>query len=304
MTVVGVGVIAFATLEACSSFSGTSTPEPEAGAPTDAAGNPTDGPADGPSEASPLRCKSPGSPTTIGFYDEEKKRFELFSKNAVEDPALAFNSGTTEMNLQPIAAHATGQGDIVGWYSQATRRLTTLAQNKMNATTKTSAVVGSAGPLWRPFIGDWNKDGASDLGLFDPATRDVLLPEPDAGASFAFGGTVFDARPLAGDWNGDGQDGIGLFLPNEGAIILKQVAAGGAEDLKIQTNHKGLSVWPMAGDWDGCGPVRPGLYDSVSATVYLLRENKDGTAEDVIKLPSSYEGSARRPIAGRWQPPP
>jgi len=111
-----------------------------------------------------------------------------------------------------------------------------------------------------------------------------------------------EGRPIAGDWDGDGIDGIGLFLVDSGIVFLKNVADNGVGDIEIATAHKGPNVWPIAGDWDGCGPVRVGLYDDTTGTVYLLRANATGAQEDVIPF-STYKGTGRVPIAGRWLKP-
>lgn len=232
---------------------------------------------------------------------------DLFSENAVglPSPTLTVAAATG----MPIAGHWTTSAsgaDTVGWQSGQPYFL--LSKNNATAA-QTTFLWGDANPK-RPLAGDWDGDGASEVGLFiqesgafflkktndagDAADNDLAAP------AFSLGAGAIDARPLAGDWNGDGKDGVGIFVPADGVFFLKNDLTNGNADITISTTHKGPSFWPIAGDWDGCGPVRPGLYDTVTGTFFLLRKRQTGAEEGAFTFTSIAGKAGIFPIAGKW----
>jgi hypothetical protein len=245
--------------------------------------------------------------TTVGLFDAVAGRFDLFAENAVGLPSPTLTvAGATGM---PIGGHwkTTANGaDTVGWQSGQSYFL--LATNTATAA-QTTLLWGDANPK-RPLAGDWDGDGASEVGFFAKESGAFFLKKTNdtgdaadddlAAPLFSLGAPNIDARPLAGDWNGDGKDGVGVFVPADGLFYLKNDLANGNADFTISTSHKGPSFWPIAGDWDGCGPVRPGLYDTVTGTFYLLRERETGAQEDTFTFASIAGKTNIFPIAGKW----
>ena len=65
---------------------------------------------------------------------------------------------------------------------------------------------GAAGAGWEPLAGDWNGDGVSGVGLYDPKASEFYLTNSFSTgyAQETFGFDPAGWIPIAGDWTGDG----------------------------------------------------------------------------------------------------
>jgi hypothetical protein len=98
-----------------------------------------------------------------------------------------------------------------------------------------------------PFVGDFDGDGADEVGLHRVATGRVFLRNSlspgDAEFEFVYGDAGDHA--LAGDWDGDGVETVGLFRPATGLYYLNNTNSGGGADATIAYGAR--RMLPIAG---------------------------------------------------------
>ena len=106
-----------------------------------------------------------------------------------------------------------------------------------------------------PIAGDWNGDGTTSVGVFDPSTATFYLRNTNGPGGvdytpFQFGGKNW--IPVVGDWNGDGKDSVGVVDPSTGAWYLRNELSSGSPD--AGQFQYGAAGWkPLAGDFAGPG---------------------------------------------------
>ena len=108
-----------------------------------------------------------------------------------------------------------------------------------------------------PVTGDWNGDGATDIGWFRDGEWSLRLG-PDRVERFRYGRD--DDLPITGDWDGDGVDTIGIVRAG-GQWHLRDSHSGGAADRVFtygRVGTRGEDV-PLVGDWDGDGRDTVGI---------------------------------------------
>jgi hypothetical protein len=114
-----------------------------------------------------------------------------------------------------------------------------------------------------PVAGDWDGDGAWEVGVHRPAAAAFVLRAADGSTTRALLGDADDV-PVTGDWNGDATTDVGVYdvatatftlrvVDDEGLAWTAQVRFGEPGDL------------PVAGDWDGNGRTDLGAWDPVTA---------------------------------------
>ena len=85
-------------------------------------------------------------------------------------------------------------------------------------------IMGAPGDL--PISGDWNGDGADEVGLFRPTTNVFYLDVNGNGIIDLQNGDLQYLMgapgdlPITGDWNGNGADEVGLFRPSTNLFYL------------------------------------------------------------------------------------
>jgi len=151
-----------------------------------------------------------------------------------------------------------------------------------------------------PIAGDWDGDGVTDLGWYDPVLHEfeLLLDRkdgvPDVRVHVATGRPWL--RPVVGDWDGDHKADLGLYDPLERRIMLLSPSRDGSIFRVLQLGpRREFDLRPFAGDWDGDGVDELGLYDQDDRTIHLLPSKGTGGREVVLH---SNERSRRlRPVA-------
>lgn len=141
-----------------------------------------------------------------------------------------------------------------------------------------------------PVVGDWDGDGATNLGIWRQKRRVFRLQTPTGIVKVKYG-TKTD-RAISGDWDGDGIDQVGVYSSSVGTFFLRQpdgsstsVLLGDADDL------------PVTGDWDGNGVSDLGVFDPGTATFTLRLV--DANAQVVTStLPLGVPGDL--PVTGDW----
>jgi hypothetical protein len=152
-------------------------------------------------------------------------------------------------------------------------------------------------PGEKKVTGDWDGNGTTTLGSYDPATGKWKLRNSNTTGpseiSFGYGGNPWTV-PVTGDWDGNGTTTIGVYNPTTGTWRLKNSNSAGNADVEVQ--YGGSQFIPVTGDWDGNKTTTIGLYEPNSGSWQLRNENKPGNPEIVVQ----YGGSQFTPITGDW----
>src|SRR5262249_61328738 len=110
--------------------------------------------------------------------------------------------------------------------------------------------VDAPGPGVIPLAGDWDGDGKTTVGLYDPATSTFYLKNRLSGRGFdvvlAFGPAGGGWLPLAGDWDGDGKTTGGLYHTARGHFSLKNSPTRGISGLPLRLGHPPPSRLPIS----------------------------------------------------------
>lgn len=152
-----------------------------------------------------------------------------------------------------------------------------------------------------PLAGDWNGDGRSTIGTWNPANgqlrlKNTLAPGP-ANVTFTLAARR-GAIPLAGDWDRNGRDSVGWYDPKTAKFELRNALSSGRSDVSFRYGPPNGNWLPITGDWDGDGRDTVGLYDPATATFHL--KNRFQGSKDDIKFVFGPAGNTWLPIAGDW----
>jgi stage II sporulation protein D len=169
--------------------------------------------------------------------------------------------------------------------------------------TITAARIGGAGA--QPLVGDWDGDGADQLGWFRNGRVSLAMTGPSGPwvSRFRYG-TAGDVA-VVGDWDGDGDDDLGVF--RDGTWLLRNGFA--ADGARTTIAYGAAGDKPVVGSWNGTttgiGVVRGNrwrLRDTVTAGP-TQRSFRYGRATDVPVV-GSWKGTSRTGIgvqrAGHW----
>jgi len=195
------------------------------------------------------------STTGLYNYSASTQTFTFRNSNTTIPtyPDLITPSTPISSTTIPITGDWDGDGIVTpGFYDPATGMWQLL-----NYTAKTdeyvlgpSFVYGSGHPTWLPIAGDWNNDGATTIGLYDPSTGTWHLRNTNSAGdddlTFTFGPTNSTQMPVTGDWNGDGITTVGLYNSSTGAWSLRNANSTGGTDVSVTTANGQL---PVTGHW-------------------------------------------------------
>jgi hypothetical protein len=160
-------------------------------------------------------------------------------------------------------------------------------------------VYGQQGDI--PVVGDWNGDGTTTIGIYEPDTGTWKLRNTNAPGApdylFAYGGAP-GTVPVTGDWDGNGTTTIGVVEKSGGVLVwkLRNENSGGGPDAGVFP-FGAAGYKPVTGDWNSDGVTTAGVVDPVTSHWYLRNENSPG-GPDAGSFVFS-EGSAT-PLAGNW----
>lgn len=139
--------------------------------------------------------------------------------------------------------------------------------------TSFSCAFAAGQPAARWIYGDWDGDGAREVGKYVPALDAFLL---DANGNGLWDGVAGGDRlaqvaiaagpgePLVGDWNGDGSDDVGktvgarAFLDANGTLRWEGLAGG---DVNALFAPSVVDAGFVAGDWTGDGRDQLARYE-------------------------------------------
>jgi parallel beta-helix repeat protein len=203
--------------------------------------------------------------TTIGVVDPATMTWYLRNSNSPGAPDIpAFQYG--QPGDIPVVGDWNGDGiDTIGVVrpNTATGTLTWFLRNENSPGAPDITPFAYGAASWVPVAGDWNGDGVTTVGAFDPIGQFGKAPatwylrnENSAGAAditpFAFGAAGW--KPVVGDWDGNGTTTVGVFDPvgefgqPPATWYLRNSNSAGAAN--ITPFSYGAGSWtPVAGDW-------------------------------------------------------
>lgn len=157
--------------------------------------------------------------------------------------------------------------------------------------------LGEPGDL--PVAGDWDGDGATDVGVFRPARSEFHLRLGSGDVVIVRGGNQGDL-PVAGDWDGDGFDTLGLFRNGGRAgqsffLTNTHVQDSDNPDFDIVVAAGQPGDLPLAGDWDDNGLDTVGFFRPSAATFFEINDFAAGV--DTVFL---FGADGDLPLAGDW----
>lgn len=144
-------------------------------------------------------------------------------------------------------------------------------------TTKTYDVPVVIGFGWKgtePIVGDWNGDGFKEVGIYNRAGSNFLIPSFNERGYEIIGLGWAGVTPLCGDFDGDGDDDVGVY-DNKGTWALNTNSG-----VKI-VGFGWTGTEPVIGDWNGDGIDEVGIYNRAGNN-WMLRLSQ--TKADVIGL--------------------
>ncbi len=132
---------------------------------------------------------------------------------------------------------------------------------------------------WIAVSGDWNGDGVSKVGVYNPTTGYWLLDmdnnrrfEPATDRYFHWGNsTNGNMIPVVGDWNGDGTSEVGVYQNGNWYLDLNGNRFLDAGESFAWGPTNGL---PVMGDWNGSGTSKVGNYNPTTRA-WILDSNGD-----------------------------
>ncbi len=189
--------------------------------------------------------------------------------------------------LLAAAPARAGAPETPGFFDRALDRFSLLHDLADAAADETLEVEHGARPPVLPVAGDWDGDGRTDLGVFDPRRHafELLLGRVDGVPDLRIPVATWRPwlLPVTGDWNGDGRDDLGVFDRYGRRFSL--LAADGAVTRVMQlSGRRSCFLLPFAGDFDGDGTDELGVYDPHDRTVHLLRAKANGGRDLVLRV--------------------
>ena len=141
-----------------------------------------------------------------------------------------------------------------------------------------------------PVVGDWDGDGAVNLGIWRAKRTKFRLQTPTGVVKVRYG--LASDRAIAGDWDGNGTDEVGVYRASEGTFYQRRPDGSSATVLLGDVDDL-----PVAGDWDGNGVTDLGVFDQATAT-FTLRLVDANAQVWTSQLPLGVAGDL--PVAGDW----
>jgi hypothetical protein len=224
---------------------------------------------------------------TVALFDHANARFLLRNSSPEGGSDLEFQFGRPF--TQPFSGDWDGDGlEGVGTYDRVTSTFSLKNTPGPGQPDIEVTIQGGQDAFGRPikcefagdvceyraFSGDFNGDGRSDLGWYDPIEGYFYLILNDfslgdrvfrrATSSIKFGPTLAEWRrssasnpdwpglfPVSGDWNHDGEDDLGVYDPHLSKFILNHGTADSNEPPVefIFGNSPDHGYYPLVGRW-------------------------------------------------------
>ena len=173
---------------------------------------------------------------------------------------------------------------LSSWSGSSAARV---AELPLRVTAVPGGPVDPCAPVPHALVGDWDGDGADDLGWYHLGV--VVLRMPNGSTVTYRYGDAGDV-PVVGDWDGDGVDTLGVV--RLGVWYLRNRHTSGYADTSLRYGNAG--DLPVAGDWDGDG--RDGIGVVRANTWYLRSTVSTGVATTAFV----YGNRRDQPLVGDW----
>jgi hypothetical protein len=241
-----------------------------------------------------------GKAWTIGVYDRGTGQLTLKHSNFSEGytQTLPIGGGVLDYGVPLTVEDRNSVSHPVVYLPGQDR---TLAVNQDSAMTPQFFPPGS--PDWLPLTGDWDGDGLSGVGWYDPGSSTFYLRNALTGRGGVDHTVTFNEPgqfPLVGDWDGDGRWTIGLYDPLALTFFLRNSLTPGKADqvIKIDVDSPKAFWRPIVGDWDGSGKMSVGLFDLAKGNVYLYYPTP--TVTETRKIFFGEGNRGWHPLVGDW----
>jgi len=146
-------------------------------------------------------------------------------------------------------------------------------------------IVGFGWHSTEPIIGDWNGDGFKEVGIYNRAGNNFLIPANNQAGYEVIGLGWARVTPVVGDFDGDGDDDVGVY-DNKGTWALST-----NNGFKI-VGFGWAGTEPVVGDWDGDGDDDVGIYNRPGNNFLIPK----GSSFYIVGL--GWKGVT--PIVGNW----
>ena len=249
--------------------------------------------------------------TDVGIYLPDKDHFYLDYLNAqaksIGQVDLAYGFHTPGTFAIPITGDFNGDGITdVGIYLPDKDHF---YLNYLNAQAQSIGQVDApygfhtGGVYAVPITGDFNGDGITDVGIYQPNNDHFYLDylnnqaksigQVDAAYGFHTGGVY--AVPITGDFNGDGIADVGIYQPNNDHFYLdylnNQAKSIGQVDAAYGFHTGGVYAVPIAGDFNGDGIADVGIYQPNNDHFYLDYLNNRAQSIGQVDAPYGFHTS-------------
>jgi hypothetical protein len=130
-----------------------------------------------------------------------------------------------------------------------------------------------------PLVGDFDGDGYTDVGLWDPVRLRALLDSTNDGRIDGVAAAPGISTDLAfmGDWDGDGVETLALYRRNSNQVIWCNSNSACNYSVRSVNAVGTAGGIPVKGDWNGDGQDGFALYDIASRT-FVFYESMSSTA--------------------------
>jgi uncharacterized protein YhfF len=199
--------------------------------------------------------------------------------------------------------------DLVGVWRPSTGRFYLDVDGSRTWTVGVDAITDSFGvPTDRAVAGDWNGDGADEIGVWRPSTGRFYL-DVDGSRTWTVGIDVITDSfgvptdvPVAGDWNGDGTDDIGVWRPSTGRFYLD---ADGSRTwtvgVDVITDAFGVAGdLPVAGDCNRDGVDEVAVWRPSTGRFYMDVDGSRTWSKAIDVITESFGIASDLPVVGRW----
>ena len=159
-----------------------------------------------------------------------------------------------------------------------------------------------------PVTGDWDGDGATEIGVFRPSIGWWFLDYNGDGtwsgcsADRCYNLGISEDRPVTGDWNGDGKTEIGVFRPSIGWWFVDVNGNGTWNGCSIDGCYNfGIAEdLPVTGDWNGDGFAEIGVFRSSTGWWFLDYNGNDTWNDCTTDRCYQFGISVDTPVTGSF----